>query len=299
MTYLLMGVVVLLYTAQSFLTRLFSAAYPGESRHASPVFSTVSGLTVVVVSLVICGFHFAASPLTWLLGIVNGFALLLYNTAIIKASKTGPYSVLMVFSIAGGIIIPALTGSLAFGDSLTSLKIICIVAVLLCVYLISDKDERTERKRGFWPAVSLLAISNGAFGAFLDAQQRITSVAEKEEMVAITFGVCSLFSLASLIIKQKRNFPVVMKQSRRSLVLLALASLVVASAVHVLTFVIGLVDLAVLYTFYNSAVLMLSVISSCLFLKEKMSPKNVIGCVAMCVALILLMGGDAILAALK
>lgn len=299
MTYLLMGVVVLLYTAQSFLTRLFSAEYPGDPRHASPVFSVVSGATVVVVSLFMCGFHFVASPLTWLLGIINGFALLLYNTTIIKASQTGPYSVLMVFSIAGGIIIPTLVGAIAFRDTLTPLKVICILVVLVSVYLISDKDSRTEKKRGFWLAVSLLAIGNGAFGSLLDVQQRVTAVAQKEEMVAITFAVCSICSLAMLLFEQKKNFPTVMKQSRRSLVLLSVASLVVAGAIHILTVVIGKIDLAVLYTFYNSAVLMLSVLCSYLFLGEKLSLKNIIGCVMMCVALTFMMGGDTILTALR
>ena len=299
MTYVLMGVVVLLYTAQSFLTRLFSAEYPGDPRHASPVFSTVSGATVVVVSLFMCSFHFVASPLTWLLGIFNGFALLLYNTTIIKASQTGPYSVLMVFSIAGGIIIPTITGAIAFGDTLTPLAIICILVVLVCVYLISDKGSHTEKKPGFWLAVSLLAIGNGAFGSLLDVQQRLTAVEQKEEMVAITFGVCSICSLAMLLLKQKKNFPAVIRQSRRSLALLAVASLVVAGSIHILTIVIGMINLAVLYTFYNSAVLMLSVLCSYLFLGEKLSLKNIIGCITMCVALVFMMGGDTILAALR
>jgi drug/metabolite transporter (DMT)-like permease len=129
-------------------------------------------------------------------------------------------------------------------------------------------------------------------------QQRVTTTGEKEEMVAITFAVCALCSLAMLAIEQKKNFPTVMKQTRRSLLLLAIASLVVAGAIHILTIIIGKIDLAVLYTFYNSAVLMLSVLCSYLFLKEKLSLKNVIGCITMCTALVFLMGGDAILAAL-
>ena len=299
MTYFFMGLVVLLYTAQSFLTRLFSASYPGEARHASPVFSTVSGAVTVVLSLFMCGFHFVSSPLTWLLGIVNGFALLLFNASLIKASQTGPYSVLMVFSIAGGIIIPTLVGAIAFRDALTPLAIICILAVLVSVYMISDKDDRTEKKHGFWLAVSLRALANGSFGALLDVQQRVTSVGEREEMVAITFAVSTIFSLATLIFEQKKNFPAVMKQSRRSLLLLAVASLVVAGAIHILTIVIGKIDLAILYTFYNSAVLMLSVLCSFLFLGEKLSLKNIIGCIMMCVALTFMMGGDTILAALR
>ena len=54
-----------------------------------------------------------------------------------------------------------------------------------------------------------------------------------------------------------------------------------------------------LYTFYNSAVLMLSVLCSYLFLGEKLSLKNILGCIAMCIALFFMMGGDTILAALR
>ena len=297
MTYLFMGVVVLLYTAQSFLTRLYSARYPGNAENASPIFSIVSGVTVAVVSVAVCGFHFAASPLTWLLGILNALALILYNATIIKASQTGPYSVLMVFSIAGGIIIPALVGAIAFGDNLTPMKVACILVVLACVYLISDKDEQTKTRRGFWLAVSGLAIGNGLYGSLLDVQQRITSVGEKEEMVAITFAACALISLLALGFKLKKQTLGAFKQTKMSLLYLIATSLVAAGAVHALTFVIDLIDLAVLYTFYCSGVLMLSVLCSAVFFGEKLSAKNIIGCIVMSVALVFMMGGDTLLAA--
>ena len=297
MAYILMIAIVLLYTAQSFLTRLYSARYPGNAENASPVFSIISGITVAVVSVAVCGFHFEASALTWLLGVVNALALILYNATIIKASQSGPYSVLMVFSIAGGIIIPALIGALAFGDNLTPLKIVCILVVLACVYLISDKGEETKARRGFWLAVSGLAVGNGLYGSLLDVQQRLTSVGEKEEMIAITFAVCALISLAMLAFKLKSRTVSALKQTKMSALFLIATSLVAAGAVHVLTFVIGLIDLAVLYTFYCSGVLMLSVLCSALFFKEKLSVKNIIGCVVMSVALVFMMGGDTLLAA--
>ena len=297
MTYVLMVAIVLLYTAQSFLTRLYSARYPGNAENASPVFSIISGITVAVVSVAVCGFHFVASPLTWLLGVLNALALIIYNATIIKASQSGPYSVLMVFSIAGGIIIPALVGAVGFGDNLTLLKIVCILVVLVCVYLISDKGEQAKASRGFWLAVSGLAVGNGLYGSLLDVQQRVTSVGEKEEMIAITFALCALFSLAMLAFKLKSRTVSALKQTKMSAFYLIATSLVAAVAVHVLTFVIGLVDLAVLYTFYCSGVLMLSVLCSALFFKEKLSLKNIIGCVVMSVALVFMMGGDTLLAA--
>ena len=298
MTYVFILIIVLLYTAQALLTRLYSARYPGHADNASPVFSIVCGITVAVVSVAVCGFHFVASPLTWLLGILNALALILYNATIIKASQTGPYSILMVFSIAGGIIIPALVGAIAFGDALSLLKIVCILVVLVCVYLISNKGKEAKASRGFWLAVSGLAISNGLYGSLLDVQQRITSVGEKEEMIAITFAGGALISLGMLALKLKGRTVSALKQTKASGLILLATSLVAAGAVHVLTFAIGLVDLAVLYTFYCSGVLMLSVLCSALFFGEKLSVKNIIGCVVMSVALVFMMGGDTILSAL-
>lgn len=292
MTYLLLSVMILLYTLQSLLTRQYSDHYPGDPELASPVFTVVSGLTVTVVSLLLCGLQFEASALTWIFGIANGLALVLYNTCIIKASQTGPYSVLMVFSIAGGIILPTFVGAIAFGDSVSPIKLICIAVVLVSVYLISLKDERTEQKRGFFLACSLLALGNGAYGTLLDAQQRVTTIAQKEEMVAITFFTATIISAVALLIRKKKDAVRAMKQTPRSLFYLLSCSLVVAGAIHLLTAMISRMDLALLYTFDNSGVLLLSVLCSWAFFKEKLSVKNVIGCIMMCVALTCMMGWE-------
>ena len=46
----LMGVMILMYTLQSLLTRKYSDHYPGRPEMASPVFTVVSGLAVAVVT---------------------------------------------------------------------------------------------------------------------------------------------------------------------------------------------------------------------------------------------------------
>ena len=118
-------------------------------------------------------------------------------------------------------------------------------------------------------------------------------------MIAITFALCALISLVMLAFKLKSRTISALKQTKTSAFYLIATSLVAAGAVHVLTFVIGLVDLAVLYTFYCSGVLMLSVLCSALFFQEKLSVKNAIGCVVMSVALVFMMGGDTLLLALQ
>ena len=290
--YILLCFMILLYTLQSLFTRKYADHYPGDSSVVSSVFTVFSGLTVVVVSLVMCRFSFVASWETVLFGVTNGAALVLYNTAFIKSSQTGPYSILMVFSIAGGILIPTLVGVAAFGDAITIVRVICMAVVLLSVPLVCVKDGETMRKKGFWLACALLALGNGLYGTMLDVQQRITGVEQKEEMVAITFLVAMTASAMVLLCRQKRKFFGVMKQTKVSAVYLILASLTVAAAIHLLTAMINLMDLALLYTFDNSGVLIFSVLCSWAFFKEKLSVKNVVGCATMCIALTVMMGWD-------
>ena len=290
--YILLLFMIFLYTAQSLLVRQYSAYYPGPDDMASPVFNIISGAVVVLSSLVMCGFRFEASWQTLLLGASNGLAFVLYSLCIIKASQTGPYSVLMISQIAGGILLPTFVGTVVFEDGFTLVKAICILVILVSVYFVSSKKEDTARKKGFWLACAGLALGNGLYGTFLDVQQRLTSVNEKEEMVAITFFVALAVSAVMLLIKQKKNFLPVMKQSKKSLVYLLFCAVVMSAAIHTMTKMISMMDLTLLFTFDNSGVFLISVGASCVFFKEKLSVKNVIGCITMSIALVVMMGWD-------
>ena len=289
---LLIAGLVVIYTLQSLLTRYYSASYPGREELSSPVFTIVSGLLVTLVTFAFAGFRFEASPITLILGLCNAIAIVLYNTSLIKASATGPYSITMVFLIAGGIIIPAIVAAF-FGDDLNIIKIFAILVVLVSVYLIARKEgEVYQNKKEFFLSCIGLAIGNGVYGALLDIQQRLTLPEgmeispEKEEMVIITYLVGVLISVVILLAREKKDFLGAMKQSKKSLVFLISASLVVAFAINLFVYVLALIDTTILYTFDNSLVFLLSVAFSCLFMGEKLSKMNVIGCITMCAALV-------------
>lgn len=283
----MIGVLILLYTAQSLLSREYSAHYPGKSEVASPVFTVVSGLTTTVVSLFVCGFRFDASPLTVLLGLTNAAAIVAYNDFLIRASQKGAYSILMIFGTTGGILIPAFGAHFLLSEKLTVLKVICMLGAIIAAYFISQKDdEKTKPTKSFLMLCFLLALANGVYSLLLALQGEWTGAEEKAEMVAITFFCASVVSAVMLFCKTKKDFLPSFKQTRTSLIYLIAASLVVATAVHMLTFVLELIDTAVLYTFDTSGVLLLSLICSCVFFKEKMNRKNIIGMVLMIISLL-------------
>ena len=286
-SFLIMTVMILFCTLQSLLCRKYSDHYTGDPDLASPVFTIFSGLIVAIVSFLLCGKGIFISPLTLLLGIVNGLALVFYNSCIIKASQTGPYSILMFFSISGAIVIPLLVAAVVFDELLSPTKIVCILIILTSVYLISKKDEEQRvRKRSFWIACCGLALANGCYGTLLDCQQRLTGVAEKEEMVGLTYACAILLSTILLFGKAKKRALPAMKLNKKALLYLLGSSISIATATHMLVGLIDQIDLSILYTFDSSSVLILSVLCSWLFFKEKLSTWNVLGCVSMCASLI-------------
>ena len=208
----------------------------------------------------------------------------------------------MVFMIAGGIVIPMIVEQF-YGFNLNIVKIISVFVVLVSVYLVARKDGETARSKGaFFLACLLLALGNGAYGSFLNVQQELAT-SEKEEMVILTYFVGAMISSAILLYKEKRRFFSAMKQSKKSLFFLISASLVVALAINVFVFIIAYMKehgdgITVLYTLDNSLVFLLSVAFSCIFMKERLSKLNVVGCVTLCTALVCITNSEWIIGTL-
>ena len=290
----IIALVILLYTMQSLFTRLYTDYYPGDKGLTTPVFAVVCGLIVTVVSFIFSGFTFSCGWLTVLLGVINAVILYGYDAFIIKASVTGPYSILMTFSLTGGIVVPAIVSWLFFDVPFSLVQLVSILIIFASVLMISNKEDSAENKEVhkkhktfFLIVCTFLGLANGFYGVLLNAQQELTSVSEKEEMVVITFIGAAVISLVQLIVKEKKNTLAAFKQTKLSLTFLLLTALVSALAINALVIALeGMEDPTIVYTFDNAGVLLLSAIASAVFFKEKLSKLNVIGCIIMSLGLI-------------
>ncbi len=282
---LLIALMIVIYTAQSLFCKKYTDSYPGKAELASPTFTAVSGALVVLVSLCFAGFSFSAGWQTLVFGIANGAVLFSYNFFMVKSSRTGSYSILMVFMIAGGIVVPAIVAPF-FGDRVSVPKLLAILVVLCSVYLVSyRKGESGGAKGVFWLYCIALAACNGAYGVLLDVQQRVSGAGEKEEMVALTYATAALISLAVLLSRERGSLSC-FRQTRASLPNLLISSASVALAINLLVLVLPHVNTTVLYTINNASVFLLSVICSALLFRDKLSRLNIVGCGVMCAALV-------------
>ena len=149
-----------------------------------------------------------------------------------------------------------------------------------------DSEENKDHKAFFLIICTLLGLANGMYGVLLNTQQELTGVAEKEEMVAITFIGAALISLVQLVVMEKKNTLKAFKQTKISLTFLLFTALVSALAINALVIALHGIDTTLVYTFDNAGVLLLSAIASAIFFKEKLSRTNVIGCIIMSLGLI-------------
>lgn len=285
LTAFLILAMIAMYTAQSLFCKLYSDRYPGEQSMSSSVFSIVIGCAIALSGFIVCGFQFSPAPLTWLFGVLNAAVIIGYNFCMVGASVNGPYSVQMVCMLSGGILVPTFI-SLFFGDSLSSVQWIAVTVIILANALVNRKEnDQKVQNHSFYFYCGGLFLLNGLYGALLDIQQRQTGAEDKEEMIILTYLLSALASAIFMMCKRKKEFLGDFKQTKHSFAFLLICALASTLAIHLLVYIIPLINITVLYTFDNAGVLLLSVITSCIFFREKLSKTNVIGCILMTVGL--------------
>lgn len=280
---LLILFLIVLYTMQSLFCRFFSMNYPGKEENTSFVFSVTTGIAVTILTFAYNGFTFQASWITLLLGLLNAVALFGYNLGLIKATEIGSYSITMISILFGGILIPLFFSVIVYQDTLNVMQLIAIAMMLVSfVFLNWDGlfgNEKKPLSAKFLLLCALLFLCNGAYGQLISTQQIMTNDTQREEMIMITYFFMAILALIVLMLKLKKGTVKAFKQNRKSGIFLACCCLIIFSALNLLVYILSLVNTAVLYTMDNGGVLLLSLVCSCIFFKEKFTAPKLVGVV--------------------
>ena len=277
MNILLISVVIILYSFQTLFCKLFTDKYPGKPELSSPVFGVLEGLFIAVFTFACGGFVFSASPFTIIMGILNAAMLFGYNTSLIAASKKGSYAFMNVVLLFGGILIPSTYSAIFLNESLNTMKIIGILAMLVALVLMNISEMKMKNTPFvYYIFCFLLFLFNGAYSTIVKVQT-VYYDDEKQEMIALTFLIMSFVAFIELAMKEKKNTLKAFKLNLKSAIPLILCLISAGSAINLLVFIIPLVDTAVLYTIESGGVLVLSAIYSVVLFKEKLSPTKLIG----------------------
>ena len=285
----LIGFNILLYTFQNLFFKMFADRYPGKSKYVSYVYCVVCGLVSGFVSLAFGGFSFDFNPLTLLFGVLNSITAPLYYLALSLASQNGPYSIVMVFNIAGGISIPVLVSAIAFGEYPSVWKLLCFLVIFVAGYFVTKRPNESaqiKNKKVFFASLVFLGVVNGCYGGLINLQRGFAGESQNDEMLIYTFLISAVFSLIFLFFRNGKEAPRLFVQTKGSAAFMIAAAISAAFAVNMLVIMAGFINVNLLWTFNNSGVLVVSVLASAIFFKEKMSLQNIIGCVVVAAALV-------------
>lgn len=290
MTALLVAVMTVLFSFQSLFSKLFSQKHAAEGRGmTSTVFSIAYGTFAGVATLVMAGFRFAPSPQTLLLGVLNAGILLIYNTAMMEASRGESFSFQMICILYGGIVLPLLYRLVFLHGSLSGIQAAAIVMMLAAFVLMNLKGLTLKGSTGkflLWCAV--LFCTNGIYGILMDMQQRALNGAERNEMIILTYLVMSLMYAAGQGIRNRGKLAESFRMGKEPLLYLLLCCASATVAAHLMLYLLTQVDIPVLYTIDNGGVLVLSVLYSCLLFREKLSAAQIAGIVLSAASILML-----------
>ncbi|MBR5287880.1 MAG: hypothetical protein IKU34_04725 [Clostridia bacterium] len=290
MTALLVAVMTLLFSFQSLFCKLFSEKYDsGSAAMTSTVFSIAYGAFAGIATLLIAGLRFAPSGITLLCGLINAITLLVYNTAMIQASRSGSYSFQMICMLFGAIVLPLLHTVFFLGGSLSAMQLIAIAMMLVSFVLMNLKGLTLRGSSGrffFWCAA--LFVSNGMYSIMLNLQQLSMQGAQRNEMIILSYLGMSLLYAAVQIARDKKALLAGLRMKKEPLLFLLLCCICATLAVHMVLYVLTLVDATVLYTIDNGGVLVLSVLYSRILFKEKLSSAQIAGIALAAVSIVML-----------
>ncbi|MBR3929893.1 MAG: EamA family transporter [Clostridia bacterium] len=292
---ILIALVIVLYSFQTLFCRLYNKAYPGREDVSPFVYCAYYGVFVSVATFFFGGCTFSPSWQTVLFGLLNTFALLLYNITLIKATATGSYAIANLSLLSGGILIPLLESVLIFDGVLSPIQYAGIFLMLIAFgFLNADgffkKKGEAKEKTGkmFYVYCALLLLANGAYGAFFNAQQKLLNEAERTEMIILTFLPSAAIGFLMVMAKAKKSTLACFKQTRLSALHLLLCCISATVAINLLVYIMSLVDIAVLFTVENGGVLIMSALYAVILFKEKITLNKIIGLVIAVISMALL-----------
>jgi len=297
MEYLLILPVILVYSFQGIFMKIYSNNYTPNAEDSSTVYSVINGLFVALCTLVfrfiMRGFGFNLTPTVLILAAVNVAALFFFNKALVEASARGPYAMVSIFMLSGGIVIP-LAVSLFYGESLNLTRYIGIVVMFVAfVLLCYERGEQTEKKPGFYLYCIALAVANGIYGTILTLEKTYEEGVNNDELIILTYFFTAAVSVVLLLLKNRRGALALSKESDerekparfidafrlnwRAVAFALGGSTCTAIGINLLALCLQYINVGVLYTIENGGVMVASALLALALFREKINLQKWIG----------------------
>ena len=264
------------YSVNGIFVKYFSTRFKGDERDSGSVYSVMLGLIIALTTWFSIGFSCKLSYITLILSVVNCIGLLVHNTFIVKAMSKGPYSLISIFCMAGGIIMPLFVTMFAFFDiplwyHFVGMGIMFVAFGLLCI---GDGDTSISDKKKYFIYLVILFLANGLCAIGYSLEKRLEDSMYKQEMIVLVNLLSALVAMVMLLARKHRDTLVVFKQSGGFYLFMVLACVSLAVGNNLQVFSIVDVSESVAFTAKNGSSIVISAILSLILFKERIKLKK-------------------------
>lgn len=229
-------------------------------------------------------FQFKASAVTVILGCIFGLFILINNVTVSNAVAIGPlgYTTIIVdFST----IITAFSGLLIWHESVSVYKYIGLLFIVVSMYLSVNTQADQKKKSLKW---LLLAVAGMISCALVGLTQKVFQSYEINEQLPTFLVISFLFSTVSSLIlsffagrnEEKRLFKVIFCSKADNIRLLSLlcGAGLYTSLIHIINLkLVGALPTIMAFPLINGGTLLLTLLSSFVLFREKLTKKQTIG----------------------
>ncbi len=211
-----------------------------------------------------------------------------------KALQHGPMSLYSVL-ISSSMLIPAISGALFWGESL-SISIVCGMFGMLAMIILTAKPQKGAKKGGlsfaFFLFCLVAVLATGMVGIMQKIHQSSDCRSEIDAFLVISFLVSALLPLA-MVLKSRKNGEVccVSFSWRKGPFWLAVCCGICSALPNRINlYLSGVMDSAVFFPLVNGGGLLLSVLAAILFFRERPTWVQYSGIIIGFVSVLLLSG---------
>lgn len=278
-------------------------SYGFGATHAFRYFYSTLTSAVSLVALLLLGGIPKISPFTLALGSAFGALVALQAIFVMKAYEIGPFSYTTVINTLSTVI-PTLSGAIFWGESIKPLQAVGIVLFIVCIFLSVDRETKsgttasgpTEKAEASlsprWLCYTLITmLCTGLIGVFQKWHQSTEYKGELDGFLVMAFLASAIISVAALFIARssRGELPTLHGELSVTVIILLILSGICIAANHKLNlYLSGVIESAVFFPIVNGGGLILSLIASLVYFKERLSVKKWLGIGVGIVALLLL-----------
>ena len=238
-------------------------------------FHAISYCVAAVISLI--GLLIASqgiSPSTVLCAFFYAVIVIGLQTVLISAMSMGAMSTTSIF-VMYGMIIPSISGPIFWKEPVGILQVIGMLMMLLSLWLIRDRtpgEKRTIARK--WLVLAGIAfLLSGMAGVMEKIHQSTDARNEQLSFVFVACGFILLFSLVAMgFTRKKKTVP-----TKSANILALLSGLVVGGYSTINLALAGGLDSMIYYPIANGGAMLLTVLVSVIFLKEKFNRVRMTG----------------------